>query len=654
MRCGDRPGPTLTPLATLAWSGSQRYVRETNALDFRVLGPLEVAANGTFLPLGGAKQRAVLALLLFHANEVVSTDRMIDELWGERPPESAANMLQGYVSHLRKTLEPGRARGQHQLLVSRTPGYVLEISPEQLDAGRFEQLVREGRRSLAEENAELAAEQLRTALALWRGPALADLAFEPFARAEIERLEELHLQALEDRIDADLVLGRHQAVVGELRELVGRYPLRERLRGQLMAALYRCGRQAEALEVYRDGRTALIDELGIEPGPALRELEQAILQQDPKLGTPAPPPVPLVWRARRRGPLLVAAGVLATVALATALSVSQSTGSRPVVVKPHSVAVIDPTKDTLVKDIPVGAYPGPLAADRRFVYVGNIGAATFSRVFPTTRKVVDTSSLSRAIDLAAVNDHLWAANGGVSGNTPVPPGTVLDYDLSSGALETIRVGPSIAGDEEQTTIAVDPNGAEIWAGNQDSRTITQVEPPTMAKIHGITPGGLAIVAGPGPGDDTIWASDPTRNLVARIDTTSKRITNRIAIPGQPMRLAATNQAVWVITRDHNGSGEWRPTRGTRPALWRIDAKTHKAVKRIPLPLTPIRIALGAGSVWVTALRVLSTSGTSVGATVLRIDPATNRIVARIPLRTRAVDGIIVSHGFVWAAVPASQ
>jgi DNA-binding SARP family transcriptional activator/DNA-binding beta-propeller fold protein YncE len=589
-----------------------------------------------------------------HANEVVSTDRLIDELWGDSPPESAANMLQGYVSHLRKTLEPGRPRGQHQLLVSRTPGYVLEISPEQLDAGRFEQLVREGKRSLAEENAELAAEQLRTALGLWRGPALADLAFEPFARAEIERLEELHLQALEDRIDADLVLGHHDDVVSELRELVDRYPLRERLRGQLMAALYRCGRQADALEVYRDGRTALTDELGIEPGPALRELEQAILQQDPKLGTPTPPPVPLATRARLRGPLLVAAGALAAAALATALLLSPSGGGRPVLVKPHSVAVIDPSKNTLVKDIPVGAYPGPLAADRRFVYVGNVGAATFSRIFPTTRKVFDTSSLSRAIDLAAVKGHLWAANGGVPGNTPVPPGTVLDYDLGSAALRTIRVGPTIEGDnEEQTTIAVDLNGAEIWAGNQDSQTITEVEPPTMAKIHGITPGGLVVVAGPGP-SDTIWASDPTRNLVVRIDASATRITQRIAIPGEPTRLAANEQAVWVITRDQNGSGEWRPTRGTTPALWRIDPKTNRAIKRIPLPLTPIRVALGAGSVWVTALRVLATSGASVDATVFRIDPATNRIIARIPLGTRAVDGIIVNHGLVWAAVPPSQ
>jgi DNA-binding SARP family transcriptional activator/DNA-binding beta-propeller fold protein YncE len=588
-----------------------------------------------------------------HANEVVSTDRLIDELWGDSPPDSAANMLQGYVSHLRKVLEPGRTRGEHELLVSRAPGYMLQIRSDQVDAERFEQLTSEARRWLVEGDAERAAERLRAALALWRGPALADLAYEPFARADVDRLEELRLAALEDRVDADLTLGRHDALVGELRELVDQHPLRERLRAQLMAALYRCGRQAEALAVYRKGRRALLDGLGIEPGPALRELEQAILRQDPALGVPAPPPAPIAMRIRRRWPLLAGAAALAGIALAGVLASGHSAAAKAVVVRPHSVAVIDPSKNALVKDIPVGGYPGPLAADEEFVYVCNIGDATVSRIFPDKMKVYDTASLSRAIDLVAADKHLWAADGGVAGHTPAPPGTVLDYDLRSAQTKTIRLGPSVEGAEEQTTIAADTDGAEIWAGNQDSETVTQVKPPTMANIQGIAPGGLAVV-GNGGASDTVWASDPSRNLVVRVDGSSQRITRRIALPGEPTRVAADDRAVWVITRDHNGPGEWRPTRGTTPAVWRIDPKTNKPVKRIALPLTPMRIALGAGSVWVTALRVLSSSGSSVDATVFRIDPATNHIVARIPLRTRAVDGIVVSHGHVWAAIPPSQ
>jgi len=562
-------------------------------------------------------------------------------------------MLQGYVSHLRKTLEPGRGRGEHEVLVSRTPGYMLQIGADSLDADRFQRLAGEGTRLLANGDAKAAAERLRTGLALWRGPALDDLAYEAFAKADIEQLEELRLQTLEDRIDADLALGRHDALVGELRELVGQHPFRERLRAQLMAALYHCGRQADALEVYREGRRALLDELGIEPGPALRKLEQAILRQDPALGAPPPPPVPIARRIRRGWPLLVGAGVLAGTALAAVLAFGHSGSAKAVVVRAHSVAVIDPNKNALVKDIPVGGYPGPLAADDEFVYVCNIGDATMSRISPGKRKVYDTGSLSRAIDLVAVDKHLWAADGGVAEHTPAPPGTVLDLDLRSAQTRTIRLGPSIEGDEEQTTIAADVDGAEVWAGNKDSQTVTQVAPPTMAKIHRTAPGGLAVV-GSGRASDTIWATDPSRNVVVRIDAKARRITHRIEIPGEPTRLAADARAVWVITREHNGPGEWRATHGTTPAVWRIDPKTNEPVERIPLSLTPMRIALGAGSVWVTALRVLSSNGKSVDATVFRIDPATNRIVARISLHTRAVDGIVVSHGLVWVAVPQSQ
>lgn len=594
----------------------------------------------------------MLALLLLHANEVVSTDRLINDLWGDSPPESAANMLQGYVSHLRKTLEPGSHRGEHEVLVSLPPGYVLQIRPDQVDAERFERLTGEGRQLLNDGDADAAADRLRAALALWQGGALDDLAYEEFARADIDRLDELRLQTLEDRIDADLALGRHDRLVGELRELVDRHPLRERLHAQLMAALYRCGRQAEALEVYRDARRALRDELGIEPGPALRELERAILRQDPALGVPAPPPVPIAARIRRRWPLLVGAGVLIAGALAAVLAFGHSGSAKAVVVKPHSVVVIDPRKNALVRDIPVGGYPGPLAADDQFVYVCNIGDATFSRILPDQLKVYDTGSLSRAIDLAVVNKHLWAADGGVAGHTPAPPGTVMDYDLLSAESRTVRLGPSTEGDEEQTTIAADREGAEVWAGNKDSETVTQLEPSTQTKIHGVAPGGLAVVPGAGV-RETVWASDPTRNRVVRIDTARRRIVSQIPIAGFPSRLAADAGAVWVIARGSGGS-EWAPTRGTKPVLWRIDPAVNEPVARLRLPLTPIRVALGAGSVWVTAERVLSSDGSTVNAAVLRIDPATNRIVGRIALHTSAVDGIVVSHGLVWAAVPPSQ
>jgi DNA-binding SARP family transcriptional activator/tetratricopeptide (TPR) repeat protein len=231
-------------------------------MDFRILGPVEVLSDGGALDLGGQKQRAVLALLLVEANRVVSSDRLIDALWEEEPPGTALKALQVYVSQLRKLL--GKER-----LETKAPGYLLRVEPEELDLGRFRRLQQEGR--------------LEEALALWRGPPLADFAYQRFAQGEIARLEELRLSCLEERIERDLGGGRHAELVGELEALVKEQPLRERPRAQLMLALYRSGRQVEALAAYRAARRALVEELGIEPSRELKELERRILEQDPKL-----------------------------------------------------------------------------------------------------------------------------------------------------------------------------------------------------------------------------------------------------------------------------------------------------------------------------------------------------------------------------------
>jgi DNA-binding SARP family transcriptional activator len=240
--------------------------------EFRILGPIEVLDAGRPLPLGGPLQRALLALLLTRANEVVSTDRLVYELWGESPPRTAANALQYHVSQLRKMPLLSEA------IVTREPGYLIRIAPDELDLLRFEQLVSEAREAAPDRAAAL----LREAGALWRGPPLADVDHDA-VRAEIRRLEELRLEALERRLEADLALGGGPELVAELETLVREHPLRERLRACLMRALYSSGRQAEALDAYRQTRALLVDELGIEPSPELQELEQAILRQDPTL-----------------------------------------------------------------------------------------------------------------------------------------------------------------------------------------------------------------------------------------------------------------------------------------------------------------------------------------------------------------------------------
>ncbi len=242
-------------------------------VEFRVLGPLAVVEDGRAIPLDRQRLRALLAFLLLHANEAISSDRLIDEVWGPEPPKTAGASLQNYISRLRKAIGL-------EALVSQPPGYVLRVDPERFDLARFERLTAEARHGSPAERAE----KLRAALALWRGPALEDLAFEPFARDEVGRLEEARLAALEERIDAELELGTGGELVGELEELVDSHPLRERFRGQLMRALYRAGRQADALEAYQDARRVLREELGLEPSEELRQLQQAILRQDDALG----------------------------------------------------------------------------------------------------------------------------------------------------------------------------------------------------------------------------------------------------------------------------------------------------------------------------------------------------------------------------------
>jgi DNA-binding SARP family transcriptional activator len=243
-------------------------------VEFRILGPLEVRDGPRPVPLAGAGLRALLTVLLLHANEVVSADRLLDALWPAEPPPSGTGALQVRVSHLRKALGPGG-----ETIVTRPPGYAIEVGRADLDVYRFEDLVT--RAAAAEPTG--AAALLREALGLWRGPPLGDVAYESFAQPAIARLQELRLSALERRVEADLALGRHVELAGELEALVAEHPLRERMRGQHMLALYRSGRQADALRSFQQARSALVDELGLEPGAVLRQLELAILRQDPSL-----------------------------------------------------------------------------------------------------------------------------------------------------------------------------------------------------------------------------------------------------------------------------------------------------------------------------------------------------------------------------------
>jgi len=293
-------------------------------VEFGVLGPLEITAGGQPLPVQGARTRAVLAMLLVHANQVVPADRLTGELWAGQPAAGAAASLQVRVSQLRKALRPSGEAGR---LVTRPPGYLIRVGPDELDAPRFERLARDGETALAAGDGALAVRRLDDALGLWRGPALADVDDAPFARAEAARLEERRLAAVESRAEAMLACGRHQELIGELETLTTAHPLRERLWAHRMLALYRAGRQAEALRAYRDLREILVDGLGLEPSPALRELEGRILRQDAALA-PSEAATPVTRYARSSDGVHIAYQVLGQ-------------GDRDIVIVPGLISHLD-------------------------------------------------------------------------------------------------------------------------------------------------------------------------------------------------------------------------------------------------------------------------------------------------------------------------
>lgn len=611
-------------------------------MEFRLLGPFDVLVDGRSAQLGGAKQRALLAILAIHANERVPADRLIDELWPEQAPKSAVNTLQGYVSRLRKALDPDGSNGTEPTIVFRPGGYVLTARPEQIDSHRFERFVAEAEARAAAGDATAAARLLREALGLWRGAALSDFVYEDFAQPEIARLEELRLKAIEDRIDADLACGRHVAVAAELEGLVAEHPLRERLRGQLMLARYRGGRQAEALDVYRETRSALNSALGVEPTRALSELQRAILRQDPSLDLRVSQREVLGIRRLRRRRLasLVAAGCAATAAALTFALWPRGT-SHPVTVSNNSVAVVDARTNRIIDDIVTGDYPGPLAAGDGSVWVGNIGDDTMMAIDARTRKPGFAVAIQQPLDLAVSGSRLWIANGtSFATGRPSGGGTIQCRGCRFGTNTTIKVGPRDQENASPATVASD--GRSVWAGDGPSRTIYRLDSATgriLERVTGVDGSAIAIAYG------GVWVAEPRRGVVARIDERTATIAERIPVPGDPTRIAAGAGGVWVTAPHPQGAVPHR-----RSVVWRIDPETNKTVAAMAVPPTSRRVATGAGYVWVTSGTYHGEPGVpATGGSLSKIDPDTNRVVATIKLGFRP-DGLVVTDGLVWVAV----
>jgi YVTN family beta-propeller protein len=616
-------------------------------MDFRILGPLEVLDGERPLDVGGGKQRSVLALLLMRANEVVSSDQLIDELWPDQQPPSATKIVQAHVSRLRKALD-GAGEG---ILLTRGRGYLLRVEPGELDVDRFRRLLDAGREALAAGNPDKAAETLRDALALWRGAPLVEFAYDSFAQDEIARLEDLHLAALEERIEADLGLGRHTDVVSELEQLVRRHPLRERLRGQLMLALYRAGRQVEALEVYRDRRRKLADALGLEPGPTLQQLERAILAHDPALEGPtrrSPRE-----QTRRKGGLILVAGALVLAAAAIGVGVNQVTGNRETTalasLAADSVGVIDPDMNEIVGQIPVGATPTRIAFSRDAVWVISQQDKTVTRINPKTRTAQRTIAVGGLpIDVAVAEKAVWlllSANttplGGPARIARIDP-TLMDVvqsiPLGAGPFGFGSTGRVAAADGAVWVASPNPRPA-VSKVDLDTNKVTprfNVGGPSLGFNSG-TAGGVPGASGLLVGEGAIWVG--TELGVVRISASSNSVSARIPLGvGLPAALAIGEDAIWVAARA--GFRCCPPKAVGTGTLTRIDPATNTVEATIPIGGEPAGVAVGEGSIWI------ADAGTR---SVVRVDPAANRVAARIRVGARP-RGIAVGGGSVWVSV----
>ena len=592
-----------------------RLPRGTNLVEFRILGPFEVLEHDRPLEVGGPKVRALLAVLLLHRGEVVSTDRLIDALWGEQASGTAAKTVQVYVSGLRKALGDG-------LLITRGHGYVLQAGGCQVDSDRFEALVAEGRGALQAGDGRGAAELLRRALALWRGPPLADFAYERFAEAEIARLEEARLEALEDRIDADLGVGELSGLVGELEALLGEYPLRERLQGQLMLALYRSGRQADALERYRQARLALIAELGLEPGRGLQELERAILAQDPALDPPSRAsrrhPETVGRRRGRGGWLIAAAGAVLLAALVGAAVKLSGWGAGSVQVPANSVAEIDPHSNNVVRFAPVGAAPGAVAFGFGSLWVANLDDQTVSRIDPgSLRTLRNLTPPGPPTGLAAGAGAVWVAESNPDANAVSV--NAIDPQFNS-VGPTKRLGNLVPGGAG----AVATQGNSVWVA-PSSGLLTRLDSAT-GRVHSVDPesGPAAIAAG---ADGAIWLTDTEADNVTRVDPTGLLTT--IAVGNGPIGIAVDQGGVWVAD-------------SLDDKVVRIDPTSQSVTDTISVGRSPAGVAFGAGSVWVA---------NSGDGTVTRIDPTTNRVLATIVVGG-SPQAITIADGRAWVTVDA--
>jgi YVTN family beta-propeller protein len=581
-----------------------------SAMRFAILGPIELSVEGSPVPLGGLKQRALLAFLLLHANQVVSRDRLIDALWGETPPPSASESLDAYIYRLRKLI--GRDR-----LTRRGSGYVLAVEAGQLDADRFELLVAGARRASDIGDGRGAVGMLTEALALWRGPALADVLYQPFAGAPARQLEEQRLSALESRTEAELGSGGGAALVPELEHLVAGHPLRERLVAALMLALYRAGRHADALAAFQAARGRLIEELGLEPGPELRELQQRILQHDPALA--APRRAARLRRPAPRAASLAAAAALVLGAVLTGAFVHRSAAApaRPALpVGANGVVAVNPGSGRLVTAARLTGAPAALGSGAGSVWVADPGGGEVSRIQPGSGVAVDRILVGgEPGSVVSGGGAIWVASTVAATVTRIDPAT-------EGVTQTITLpGSHLA--------AVAFGSGRLWVADSVARELFEIDPASGSLAHtlplDLQPSALAVA------DGAIWVAGYDDATVDKIDPASGQVTGRVHVGDGPAALAFADGSLWVAN-------------SLDATVSRIDPATLTAGLPIPVGSGPAALAVGAGSVWVA---------NQYSGTVSRIDPRRDRVAASVAVGG-APTSLTMGRGRLWAGVAADS
>ena len=598
----------------------QTRSKEQDGVAFSLLGPLEARIDGEALPLGGARQRSLLALLLLHANEAISRERLIEGVWGAERPSTIGAALNVHLSKIRKLLA---AAGPDATLVTEPHGYVLRVDLERLDVHRFEVLVREGRQALVDGRAENAAATLDRAVALWRGPPLEELALDGSVEALLARLGELRLSALEARFEAGLQLGRHAELVAELEEFVREHPLRERARAQLMTALYRSGRQAEALQAYRDVRTLLAEELGLDPSPELRQLEKAILTQDASLAMPEPQRFLRTVRPHRLA--AVAAVTLALAAGAMIALVRDGPGTqRPepladvVLAHASDVAVIHPDTNKVVARVPVGTSPALVREGDGSVWVADRIDLTVTEIDLESRHVLRTVGVGfRPDDLAARNGAIWAFDKEERVLARLGPGQAWDRFEHAGFAEVDR-------------IAVDDRA--VWlAGGRRLIRVDAFSGEVMSNVSlPVAVDGLATAGG------DVWAVSSSAGAVLRLDSVTAKIRDRISMAGaagpgpQALAISTDSDFVWVLNGDSRTVAKIDP-----------DLKDIVETYRLDIGRGSLALAAGEGVAWVS---------NAFDGTVTRIDGGTNEVASIAVSTDSSPKDVAVAGGLVWVSV----